>query len=149
MPADARTGSARLYTPRLLSLATALADYPLSDDLPQRGEARSRSCGSTVELGVETDAGDRVTRIGMQVAACAIGQASAAVLALAAQGRTATDFVQALTQIDAWLDGQGTLPEWPGFDALEPARAHPGRRDALRIPWTAMLAALSSDASAR
>ena len=149
MPADARTSSARLYTPRLLSLATALADYPLCDDLPQRGEARSRSCGSTVELVIETDAGDRVTRIGMQVAACAIGQASAAVLAVAAHGRAATDFMQVLPQIDAWLNGQGALPEWPGFDALEPARAHPGRRDALRIPWTAMLAALSSDACAR
>ena len=150
MPGEARAETARLYSPRLLALATGLAAYPLTDEtFPHRAEVRSRSCGSTLMLGVATDADGRVNGIGMQVAACAIGQGSAAIMADAAIGRTHADFAAILAAIDAWLAGEGALPDWPGFDALEAARAHPGRHEALRLPWKAMLAVLSSAAVPR
>ncbi|ASJ91329.1 Fe-S cluster protein [Porphyrobacter sp. CACIAM 03H1] len=141
--------STRLYSPELLSLATALAAFPLADDLPLRAEARSRSCGSVIALGLALDGAGQVERVGMQVSACAIGQASAALLAQGAAGADPEDFHRTLGALEAWLAGEGALPSWPGITALAPAQAHAGRHGALLLPWKAALAALSSGADAR
>lgn len=139
----------RLYSPALLGLATGLADFRLTDDLPMRAEARSRSCGSVIALGLALDEAGRIARIGMQVSACAIGQASAALLAQGASGRDPDAVVAAADALELWLAGQGTLPEWPGIEALAPARDHPGRHGALLLPWTAARTALSQGPSTR
>lgn len=139
-----RDPTAKLYSPALLGLATGLARYPLSDDLPLRAEARSRSCGSVIALGIALRDDGCITRIGMRVSACAIGQASAAVLAA---GTEAADLklVQTTTAaLTRWLAGEGELPAmWPGLAPLAPAFAHPGRHDALLLPWKAACEALS------
>ena len=57
-------GGSKLYTPEVLALAVSLAAYPLSPDLPLRGSARSRACGSTLELGLATDGDGCIARIG-------------------------------------------------------------------------------------
>ncbi len=140
-----RHKSAKLYTPRLLSLSAALAGFPLTDGYENLAEARSRTCGSSITLGVNCDADTRVQEIGMLVSACAIGQSSAAVLALSAKGRPAVHFRETLGAIEAWLAGQGALPEWPEFDALAPALPHAGRHGALLLPWQTMISALSTE----
>ncbi len=140
--------TARLYTPAVLALATGLAAYPLADDLPLKAEARSRTCGSEVALGLALAADGTIARIGMQVRACAIGQASAALLAQDAQGRTPEALAATLGALESWLAGEGALPDWPGLDLLEPARAHPARHSALLLPWTAARKALSSSVAA-
>lgn len=137
----------KLYSPTMLGLAVELADYPLLATLPHRAEARSRTCGSVITLGLALDDGARVTGIGMQVSACAIGQASAALLARAAMGCDARVLAETGGKIENWLAGQGDLPDWPGLEALAPARAHPGRHGALLLPWTAACMALSSRAA--
>ncbi len=137
--------TAKLYTPRLLSLSAQLAAFPLIGDFQKTAEVRSRTCGSTITLGINLDAGGRITKIGMLVSACAIGQSSAAVLAMAAEGRSAHDFAQAHGDIEQWLSGEGAPPEWPGFDALEPALPHPGRHGALMLPWQAVMQAFSNE----
>lgn len=137
------SGAERLYTPELLALAVGLAAYPLSDELPLAGEARSRSCGSTLRMGVAMDDEGRVERIGMRVAACAVGQASAAIFAAAAPGRTIEDLATTLAGLEAWLGEDGPAPEWPGLDMLVPARAYPARHGAMLLPWKAALDALS------
>jgi NifU-like protein involved in Fe-S cluster formation len=139
----------KLYSPALLGLATGLADFPLTDDLPLRAEARSRSCGSVIVLGLALGEGGRIGRIGMQVSACAIGQASAALLAQNAVGRDAGAIDAAARALQRWLAGEGALPEWPGIDALAPAQGHPGRHGALLLPWTAARAALSQGPGTR
>lgn len=133
----------KLYTPRLLSLSAELAEFALAGPYHHTAEVRSRTCGSTLALGVDLDSAGRVERIGMQVAACAVGQSSAATMALGAKGRTSADFRAAHDAIEDWLGAEGALPDWPGFDALEAARAHPGRHGALLLPWKAMVQALS------
>ncbi len=145
MPAAA---SAKLYSPALLSLATELANVPLDDSLPHRAEARSRSCGSVIMLGLALAGDGRVERIGMKVSACAIGQASAALLARSVVGSDAARIAETHAALEAWLQGAGDLPQWPGLDALAPALAHPGRHGALLLPWTAACSALSSGARA-
>jgi NifU-like protein involved in Fe-S cluster formation len=143
---NART-ALKLYTPELLALATGLAAFPLTDDLPLRAEARSRSCGSVITLGLARGDDGRIARIGMKVSACAIGQASAALMAQAAIGARPDRLRLTAEAISAWLGGNGTLPDWPGVDALVPAQAHPGRHGALLLPWKAIVEALSSRAA--
>lgn len=138
---------AKLYSPALLSLAVELARFPLHDDLPHRAEARSRSCGSVITVGLTLGPAQDIARIGMQVSACAIGQASAALLAQHAAGSAGARIVHTTSQLEAWLAGKGALPDWPGIAVLAPARAHPGRHGALMLPWTATAAALSSAAT--
>lgn len=141
--------AAKLYSPALLGLATGLARFPLTDELPLRAEARSRSCGSVIALGVALDDGGRVADIGMQVSACAIGQASAALLAESAQGADPARVHATAEALAAWLAGEGALPDWPGIEALAPARDHPGRHGALLLPWKAASEALSQARNAR
>lgn len=143
----------KLYTPRLLALSTQLAQFPLDGDFAYHSEARSRTCGSTVELGVDVDPAGNLARIGLRVAACAVGQSSAAVMALSASGRSAGELIAMHGVVEDWLACAEApapkFPDWPGFDALEPALAHRGRHGALLAPWTAMRQALSSWQSSR
>lgn len=138
---------AKLYSPAMLGLATELADFPLDHALPLRAEARSRSCGSVIAVGLALDDSGQVARIGMQVSACAIGQASATLLARSAIGSEAHAITTTTDALAAWLAGEGALPDWPGLDLLAPALAHPGRHGALLLPWKAASNALSSTAA--
>jgi NifU-like protein involved in Fe-S cluster formation len=135
---------ARLYTPELLALAADLASFPLTAKLSLRAEARSRTCGSTIEIGLDCNANGIICAIGMKVSACAIGQSSAALLARSALGRQATEFATSRAALEKWLLGEGNLPDWPGIAALAPARDHKGRHEALLLPWKAAEQALST-----
>lgn len=149
MSARAPLRAGALYSPQLLGLAVELADYPLTDDLALRGEARSRSCGSTLALGCTADADGTIARLGLRVSACAVGQASAAIFAREAPGRDAGSLSRSLAGLDDWLAGTAERPTWPGLEALDPALPHAGRHDAIRLPWRAALAALSNLPPAR
>ncbi|MGY6638276.1 MAG: iron-sulfur cluster assembly scaffold protein [Erythrobacter sp.] len=133
-----------LYTPEMLALATGLSAYPLAGDFTYRASARSRTCGSVIELGLECDQASCITRIGMRLAACAIGQASAAIMAAGMPGRGASEIAATHQQLEIWLTGQGALPEWPGLNVIAPALPHKGRHSALLLPWTAATEALCS-----
>jgi NifU-like protein involved in Fe-S cluster formation len=141
------SGAATLYNREVLALAAALADWPLHDALPLRGAARSALCGSTVDLGLELDDAGRIGQIGMLVRACAIGQASAALFAKAAQGRDPAGIGDTLAQLDAWLKEAGPQPDWPGIGLLDAARTYPARHGAILLPWQAAREALSSAAN--
>ena len=136
-----------LYTPELLALAVTLAESPLDDDLPLRGDAVSRTCGSTLTIGLQCDDAGRIERVGMKVSACAVGQAAAAIFAHGAQGASAQDLAAAEAAIASWLAG-GDRPAWPGIEKLSAARAHPGRHGAILLPWRAARAALSNPVQA-
>jgi NifU-like protein involved in Fe-S cluster formation len=137
-----------LYTPDVLALTTALAAYRLDDALTLRSEARSRSCGSTLTLGLALGAEDRVERVGIRSQACAIGQASAAIFAQAAVGRTTEEIAATAHAVTRWVAGEGELPEWPGLVTIAAARDYPGRHGALLLPWNAALQLLSYNAAA-
>jgi NifU-like protein involved in Fe-S cluster formation len=134
----------RLYTPELLALTLKLAAFPLDESLPLEGSARSKSCGSTLLLRLALTEDGTVERLGLRVRACAVGQASAAIFAEAAPGRSADEITEVARQMKLWLEDQGPLPDWPGIAMIEPARAYPARHGAMMLPWDAALAALSS-----
>lgn len=133
----------RLYTPEVLGLATALADFPLRDDLPLRGAARSALCGSVLELGLALDGADRIAALGLKVQACAIGQAAAAIFVKGAAGKGRAEIVAIAAQLGTWLEDEAAaLPDWPGLSVLTPARAYPARHGAILLAWHAALDAL-------
>jgi NifU-like protein involved in Fe-S cluster formation len=144
----AGTRAPKLYSPAVLALATRLADFPLDPSLAHRAEVRSRTCGSVVALGLDLGGEGAIARVGMQVSACAIGQASAAVLADAVCGRTPADIAATLAGIEAWLADEAPLPDWPELALLSPARDHPARHAALLLPWKAASKALSTGETA-
>ncbi len=134
----------RLYTPELLALTVRLAAYPWSDGFERSGEARSKSCGSSLMIGFDLDRAGSITRIGMRARACAVGQASAAIFADAAGGLDLAAIEQAHGAMRDWLSGHGALPQWRGIEAILPAHAYPARHGAMLLPWQAALAALST-----
>jgi NifU-like protein involved in Fe-S cluster formation len=138
-----------LYTPEVLGLATALAQFRWDESLPLQAEARSASCGSTIRLGLSLSGGDVVDRIGLRSQACAIGQASAAIFAQSASGRTAQDIRTTGRAIADWLKGEGDMPDWPGLAAIAAARDYPARHGAVMLPWTAAIQLLPSGGQAR
>lgn len=134
--------AARLYSPEVLALATSLARWPLTPDLPLSGSARSPACGSTLTLGLDVDDGGRIVRLGLRAQACAIGQAAAATFAEHAIGSDRAALSGTLAALERWLSASGPQPGWPGLDAIAPARDFPGRHGAMLLPWRAALEAL-------
>lgn len=132
-----------LYTPAMLAAATGLAAYPWDEALPLRGEARSRSCGSVIALGLSTAADGRISGLGIKPHACAVGQAAAYTFASAAVGRDRAEIVTARAAVAAWLAGEGAMPDWPEIAMLEPALGYPGRHPAILLAWDAAIAALA------
>lgn len=141
--------SARLYTPELLALAVELAEYPLQPALPRIGDARSRSCGSRVRIACSLAADDRIERLGLEVTACAVGQAAGAIFAAGAAGKALDEMEGALVGIENWLEGSDAVPRWPRIDRLAPARGFPGRHGAILLPWRAAVEALSNPPAPR
>lgn len=136
--------AAVLYTPEVLALAASLAAFPLTEDLPLRGEARSKSCGSALVIGLAVNADGAITAIGLRPHACAVGQASAAVFANAAKGRTRAEIAATEGALIRWLAGEGGMPDWPGLAAIAAAAAYPARHGAILLAWRAALSALPS-----
>ncbi|GFM29525.1 iron-sulfur cluster assembly scaffold protein [Novosphingobium sp. PY1] len=133
-----------LYTPEVLSLAVALARFPWREDFPLQGEARSRSCGSTIALGLAVDERGTVTEVGVRSQACAIGQAAAAIFAEAVVGMTGRKVHEAGRALEDWLAGKVDLPDWPGLERIAAARDYPGRHGAVMLPWNAAMQVLPS-----
>ncbi|WP_338426319.1 iron-sulfur cluster assembly scaffold protein [Sphingopyxis kveilinensis] len=140
--------SAPLYNRDILALAIATADYLPNPEAQFRTSKRAPLCGSAIILDLDTDEGGRVARVGLHVEACALGQASAALLARHAPGRSLADLRQARDGIAGWFAGTGEQPDWPGFDLLAPARDYPARHGAILLPFDAAIAALERRAAA-
>jgi len=139
-----------LYSKRILALA---ADMPHAERLeaPQASAMkRSPLCGSTVTVDLDYEDG-KVTRYGQDVKACALGQASSAVLGGAVLGRTRDEIVKGRDQLRAMLKEDGPVPDAP-FDALEvlePARDYKNRHASILLAWEATLAAIDEIEAAR
>ena len=131
----------RLYTPEMLSLAVTLGETPPRPDLPLHGYARSSTCGGTLAIDLSLSDG-RVADLGMLVQACAIGQASAAVFAKWAAGRSSSEVTMAGRAVQSWLDGDAPVPVSPDLAVIHSARDFPGRHGAVVLPWRAFADAL-------
>lgn len=140
--------SAPLYNRDILALAVATSEYLPIADARHRVSKRAPLCGSAIILDLDTDDAGRITRVGMHVEACALGQASATLLARHAPGQGLAELRAARSAIAGWFGGTGDRPDWPGFDLLAPARDYPARHGAILLPFDAAIAALEKRAAA-
>lgn len=132
-----------LYTPEILAAAMTLTQFPWDDAFGRKGSARSRSCGSTIEMGLTLDAQGRITTLGIRPHACAVGQAAASLFARNAIGLDAVQIATARDDLATWLSDDGNAPDWPEIDLLASARTYPARHGAILLAWDAALDALS------
>ena len=138
--------NAPLYTTEILRLAASLELPRALEHVDGRAELRSPTCGSTIETAVMLDAEGRVAAIVQTVSACAFGQASAALLEGGAVGHSSEDVREALDQLSDWLASRRDDPgDWPGLDALAPARAKTGRHGAILLPFRALVRAMGGE----
>ncbi len=132
-----------LYSSRILALA---ADIPHHGRLaaPQ-ATARKRSplCGSTVTVDVVVKAG-RIAAFAQDVKACALGQASAAILGAGVIGRSLADLIAAESALRAMLKDDGPVPQPPfeGYEVLLPARKYKNRHASVLLALEATVAAM-------
>lgn len=134
-----------LYNRDILALAVATADHPLLPAAARRASLRAPLCGSAIIVDLDTGAAGEITGVGLHVEACALGQASAALLARHAPGRSLADIRAARDGIAAWFAGGEAAPDWPGFDLLAPAQGYPARHGAILLPFDAAIAALEAE----
>ena len=136
----------KLYTRDILRLAGGISRVGTLDDADGAATRTSRLCGSsmTVEIAV---ADGRIADYAQRIQACAFGQASAALFAEAAPGRSAAEVEAGRAQIEAFLKG-GATPEgvWSAFERLEPVREVTSRHGAVLLPFETTLAALQAAA---
>jgi NifU-like protein involved in Fe-S cluster formation len=90
-----------------------------------------------------------VVEVGLLVRACALGQASASLLAHAILGRTAAELAAARDALGGWLAGAADLPDWPGLAVLTPARDYPARHPSIRLAFEAAAEAAAMAAQAK
>lgn len=134
--------NAPLYTMDILRLAASIPEPQKLDRVDGSAAERSPTCGSTIATDVQLDDG-RVAALSQSVQACAFGQASAALVAQQAPGRSRDEVRTALDQLAGWLSGKRqSPPDWPGFEALAPARGRKSRHAAILLPFRALDAAM-------
>lgn len=128
--------NAPLYTLDILRLATSIPHMGRLEEPMGSARRRSPVCGS--ELTVDIDFADgRVSAVGMTVAACAFGQASASLLAAHVVGHTPAELAEARDALANWLSGEGEMPDWPDIDLLAPALPAIGRHASIRLAFEA------------
>ena len=140
--------NAPLYTIEVLRLAASLPDPEPLEHFDGSAEERSQTCGSKVATRVRLDERGRVAAISQRVEACAFGQASSALVARHAAGRSAQEVEEALAELVVWLEGTSdSRPGWPDLDALKPVRSRRSRHSAVLLPFKALLAAMKASAA--
>jgi NifU-like protein involved in Fe-S cluster formation len=132
-----------LYSRDILRLASAIPHLGRLDSPQGSAERSSKLCGSRVAVDVVLDGEGRIAALGQEVKACALGQASAALMASEAVGRTEKDLAGARDSLAAYLSGEKDEPgDWPGLAVFETARAFPARHGAILLPFETAAAAV-------
>lgn len=140
----------QLYSRQIMALATDIAHLGTLDAPDARAKKRSPLCGSTVTAEL-TLAEGRVHTFAQTVRACALGQASAAVLGQVVIGADRATLAAGRAALIEMLTGSGALPPPPfeALKALHPARDYKNRHPSILLAWEAALAAFDEAASAK
>ncbi len=137
--------SAALYNATILRLAAAIPHHARLAAPQATSEKRSPVCGSRVTVDVALDAAGRVAALGQEVRACALGQASAALMGAHAIGRSADELADARDTLAAFLTGGRDDPgAWPGLEIFAAARPHSARHPSIRLAFEAIAEAAAA-----
>jgi NifU-like protein involved in Fe-S cluster formation len=131
-----------LYNRDILRLATSLVAGNRLADPDGTAEVRSPLCGSRIQADVVTDAEGILRALALRANACALGQASAAILTQNAVGTAITDVAKLRDGVAQALQRAGDMPScWPELALLAAACDYPSRHAAILLPYDAILAA--------
>jgi NifU-like protein involved in Fe-S cluster formation len=127
-----------LYSRDILRLAASIPHQRRLDHPQATVEKRSPVCGSRVTVDVELDEEGRIAELGLEVRACALGQASASLLGAHAIGRTAAELAVARDALAAYLRGERDDPGgWPGLVIFADARRFTARHPSILLAFEA------------
>lgn len=136
--------NAPLYTSEILRLAASLPDPVPLPRVDGSASLRSPTCGSTIATEVMVSPDGAIVQLSQKVSACAFGQAAASLLAASAIGRDKRQVSAASDELRDWLAGRRDAPgDWPGVNALAPARSRQSRHGAIELAFLALAAALA------
>ena len=132
-----------VYNKRILELA---ADIPRLGRLAQpqgSSTAHSRLCGSTITVDLSLEQG-KVCDFAQELKACALGQASASILARHVLGATPEELRTVRDTMRKMLKENGPPPggRWADLAALEPVRDYKARHASTLLPFDAVVGAL-------
>ncbi len=122
----------QLYNTAILRLASAIPHEGRLDGAEASVTKVSPICGSRVIAHVALGPDGRVARFGQEVRACALGQASAAIVGAKVIGSAATELAAARDGLAAYLKGEGEAP-WPELAIFEPARPYRARHPSILL----------------
>ncbi len=133
-----------LYSGQILALAADIPHAELIDAPMVKAHKRAPLCGSNVAVSLDYD-GEKITRFGQDVKACALGQASASILGAQVIGATEAQIQTARDQLFALLKSEGPTPDAPfeGYEVLRPARGFKNRHASIMLALEATLDAIS------
>lgn len=139
-----------VYNKRILELAGNIPRIGRLDHPQGSATAHSRLCGSVITVDVVLD-GDEVADFAHDVKACALGQASASVLARNVVGATVGEIRAAREAVRAMLKENGPPPEGRFADMalLEPVRDYKARHASTLLAFDATCQAIDAAEAAR
>ena len=132
-----------LYNARILEFAGNISRLGRLDAPDGTAKAHSKLCGSTVTVDLKLQDGV-VTDFAHEVRACALGQASSAIMARHVVGATAQELRDVHRVMQAMLKAGGAPPEgrFEDLKYLEPVRDHKARHASTLLTFEAVEAAL-------
>jgi NifU-like protein involved in Fe-S cluster formation len=132
-----------LYSDRILEIAANPPDTPRLAAPDASARRVSRICGSVVDVDI-TVSNEVITAYGHDVAACALGQTSAAIVAREIVGTPVDEFRSIRGQMIAMLKAGGQPPagKWADLAFLEPVRDYKPRHASTLLVFDAVADAL-------
>ena len=132
-----------IYNTRILEFAGNIPRIGRLADPDASAKAHSRLCGSTVTVDLKMAEG-RVSDFAHEVKACALGQASSAIMARTIIGSTPDELREVRRAMQAMLKEEGPPPEgrWAALRFLEPVRDYKARHASTLLTFDAVVDAV-------
>ena len=139
-----------IYNKDVLRLAANISRIDPLGEADARVHLRSPLCGSTIDVELKVADG-RIADYAHNIKACALGQASASVMAEVGVGKDAAEIRRVREAVEKMLREEGLPPdgEWAALKALQPAKAATSRHGAILLPFDAVLKALDEARKAK
>ncbi len=132
-----------LYTSEIMAFAAHIPHIGRLSGAKGHGRARSRLCGSRIEVWLDMKEGV-VSAFSQEVRACLVGQASASMIGHQIMGSSRPELAQTRETVRLMLEGQGEAPggKWRDFALLAPVHNYKSRHSTVLIAFDAVLAAM-------
>ena len=132
-----------VYNAKILGFAGNIGRLGRLADPDASATAHSKLCGSTVKIDLKMD-GDTVTDFAHDVKACALGQASSAIMAEHVVGATSDELRAVRETMRKMLKENGAPPQGRFADLkyLEPVRDYKARHASTMLTFDAVLDAI-------